>query len=708
MDYHSVLVPLIEAAIKKDAENPLTFAEIAALLEEPRDPSHGDRSFPCFQLARNLKKAPPLIAQSLAANINSALDASNPVESVIATGPYLNFRFKKSAVAEALIPAILDGSFINPVPATGVRVMVEYSQPNTHKAFHVGHCRNATLGDTLARILKWQGHTVLAVNYFGDEGTHVARCLWYLEKHYKGEIPDNNRGEFLGTLYVKATSMLELAAHTTMPFPGIITARVDKVEGHPNETKWTVVTLTTDESGESKTVVCAGSGFKTGDLVAYALPGVRLSGKAVGSVDKKGIHSEGMICSERELEVSRDNEKIYVLENGKPGEPLIEVFRIEGSIPADCSVISMLEERKREVSFYLQEIESGKGRVYDLWRETRKWSLEEFQEIYEWLNCSFDQNFCESEVGDSGKQLVLEYLAKGIFKEDQGAIGADLSDENLGFCLLIKRDGTALYACRDLALAKKKFEEFEIDRSFYVVDAAQRLHFEQVFSCLRRMGFPQAEDCHHVDYAQVVKPEGKMSSRKGNVILFSELTSLLVTKITAEYLEKYRGEWTDEEIEDTANKIALATVRYGMLSQDNNSQIVFDIEEWTSRSGNTGPYLLYQSARIQSILREASVEIDPASIDYSLLSHEAEYELLKHIQGYHDAIEKVATGFSPHHISNYLYELTKRFSRMYQHCSVLHAGTPALSNARLALLAAAGTIIDHGLSLLGISVVKRM
>jgi arginyl-tRNA synthetase len=296
-----------------------------------------------------------------------------------------------------------------------------------------------------------------------------------------------------------------------------------------------------------------------------------------------------------------------------------------------------------------------------------------------------------------------------VFVESQGAVGADLSKFGLGFCLLIKRDGTALYATRDLALAQRKFEEFKIDRSIYVVDAAQTLHFQQVFKCLELMGYKQVEKCYHCSYAQVILPDGKMSSRKGNVILMSSLKDQLYSKINSEFLDKYIGEWPDEERIEAARRIALATMRYGMLNLENNSLVVFDMNEWTAKTGNTGPYMMYAYARTRSILRELGNGFeDLTNARWDLLTDETEADVLRWINEYHGVLEAAGRRYSPHMVCSFVYELAKRFSRMYQNCSVLRAETPELQRARAGLVRATGLVIQHALSMLGIETVERM
>lgn len=686
--------------IEKDVD------QLCSLLEVPKDSSLGDWAFPCFLLARELRKAPPAIAKELANAASALVERSEKVAHVQATGPYVNFSVSKTALAADLMPRILAGALTERRPRVGERVVVEYSQPNTHKAFHVGHCRCASLGDSLGRILEWQGLEVIPVNYLGDEGTHVAKCLWYLMRHFDGEIPERNRGEFLGGLYQRATDLLDLSLLTRAPLPGVRVARVRAIQPPPGDQKWRIVEVESIDG--ARQVVCGATGFSVGDLVPYAAPGVTVNDKTVTAIEKDGVRSEGMILSQRELGVSDDHANTFVFEtNTQIGAEVAELLRIPDALPADQSVLATIAQRQREVSEVLQKLEAREPQVHELWAKTKQWSMDEYYAVYDWLNCRFDHYFFESEVGEEGKRITREYLEKGVFVESEGAIGADLRAHKLGFCILIKRDGTATYAARDLALAQRKFEQYQADRSLYVVDSAQTLHFQQVFKCLELMGYQQVAKCRHVAYAQVIRPDGKMSSRKGNVILFSQLTERLTQKITSEFLEKYRGEWSDEEIADTAYKIALATVRYGMLNTDNNSLIVFDLDQWTARTGNTGPYMMYAYARMQSILREVG-QTDPALRDWSLLTHESESDLLLHLSTYPSVVARAAEEMKPLEICVFVYELAKRFSRWYQQCSVLNAESESLRATRAGLVEAVAKVLAHGLELLGIKPVQRM
>ena len=245
-------------------------------------------------------------------------------------------------------------------------------------------------------------------------------------------------------------------------------------------------------------------------------------------------------------------------------------------------------------------------------------------------------------------------MKKGVFKEDDGAIGIDLKDKKAGFLILRKRDGNTLYATKDLALARRKFDEYSIDRSIYVVASEQNLHFKQVFLTLDAMGFEQASQCYHLSYGMVTLPDGKMSSRKGNVIVFNELRDRLSSELDKP-LSKYKDEWSEDEINDVKHKLSVGAIRYGMLCSDPVKDIVFDFKNWTSFEGNTGPYLMYSYARTKSILRKASEAALKARI-----SNEANFEtleereLLNYINDFNNVIWQSTNSYKPSTLCHFL------------------------------------------------------
>lgn len=678
---------------------------IIKLIETPKDSTHGDYAFPCFSLAKQLRNAPPKIALSLLEDLVPKVNETPALEKVVAMGPYLNF-FQASAAMANIITDILEGDALQPLSNNGERVMIEYSQPNTHKAFHVGHMRNVALGDSLVRLYEYGGYQVTAANYIGDEGTHIAKCLWIYQNKENLSIPEHHRGEFLGGLYREADVALDFSLLTRYPHPGLLTAEIVSFAEHPENEKWKVVQL--QVGAEQYQVICGGKDYDVGSFVAYAPPGTKVAGRLVEGKDMLGVKSEGMICSEAELNLGKDRDKIYCFQGDvTSGILLTEYGRIEGALAPEIPVVDEMNSRLNQVSTVLKQLEDKSSPIQNLWKETRQWSLDDFKDIYTWIDCRFDHYFFESEVGDEGKNIVLDAYEKGLLQKSEGTIGADLSQEKLGYLMLLKSDGTGLYATKDIALAKRKFEEFKIDLSIYVVDYSQSLHFAQVFKCLEKLGYQQAEKCFHLAYGQVTLPEGKMSSRKGTVIYFSQLKNELTQHIQNEHLKKHEGLWSSQEIKDAARIIAIATIKYGMLNQDNIKNIVFDMSEWTSLSGNTGPYLLYAYARTQSIQRKVGT-IDDQIFKGELLTQPEERALLTSLANFKTQVHKSIEQNKPQLICIYLYGLSRDFSRMFENCPVAKAETEALKYARLMLVKSTGLVLKQGLSLLGIQTLEQM
>ena len=367
------------------------------------------------------------------------------------------------------------------------------------------------------------------------------------------------------------------------------------------------------------------------------------------------------------------------------------------------------ESNRVELTKILKEIESGKGEYFDLWTETRVWSLDLMKKLYSWAGVEFDRWYFESEMDSPSVELVKKYFSEGKLTKDQGAIGMDLSDDKLGFCLLLKSDGNGLYATKDVLLAQKKFEDYQIQKNLYIVDVRQSLHFKQVFKVLEKVGFKQASACHHIDYEFVEVPDGAMSSRKGNIVPLMDLIKNMEETITKNYLEKYRGDWSDEEISSTATMIANGAIKYGMVRMDNNRKIVFEMNEWLKLDGESGPYLQYVYARINSLCKKLDFEnLNISSIDWSTLSKIQETRLAYQLTRFNDIVVDACLNHKTPLITSYLYDTCKLYNSFYAECSVANAETPELRNARLTLSKATAEIVKAGLSLLGVQSPQRM
>lgn len=364
------------------------------------------------------------------------------------------------------------------------------------------------------------------------------------------------------------------------------------------------------------------------------------------------------------------------------------------------------ENNREQLTIILKQLEKKSGEYYDLWKETREWSIELMKKTYEWAGVVFDVWYWESEVDADSLKLIQEYYQKGLFVKSEGAIGADLSEHNLGFCLLIKRDGNGLYATKDIELARRKFQEHKIERSVYIVDKRQALHFQQVFKCLELMGFENAKNCYHLQYDFVELPDGPMSSRKGNIVPLEELIVKMEEMIKTDYLAKYADTWSAEEMHTTADQIAKGAIKYGMIRMDNNRKIVFDMKEWLKLDGESGPYIQYAYTRINSMTEKLGYS--EKAVDWSVLIHPLELQLMLKLSSFNDVALTAAEQYKTSFMCSYLYDLAKMFNSFYAECSVAKAETESLKDSRLALCKAVSLTLGKGLALLGIPVPKRM
>jgi arginyl-tRNA synthetase len=365
----------------------------------------------------------------------------------------------------------------------------------------------------------------------------------------------------------------------------------------------------------------------------------------------------------------------------------------------------LYEKNKARLTEILKQLEAGSGKYYDLWKETREWSIDLMEHVYRWAGVEFDRWYWESDVDADSIKTIKKYFAEGKLIESQGAIGLDFSSENLGFCMLLKSDGTGLYATKDIELARRKFEDFKIEKSIYVVDMRQALHFKQVFKTLEVLGFEQAKNCYHLQYNFVELPDGAMSSRKGNIIPLTALVSKMREHVTNEYLSRYKNEWPQPEIEEVADIVAKGAIRYGMLRQDTNKKIVFDMNEWLKIDGESGPFIQYSYARINSLRKKFEMK---DHLDGKLLSHPSEIKLMQHLMNFNTVVVNATENYKPSALCTYLYETAKKFNVFYHDCSIGNAESEQLRQDRLALSAATGLILKEGLQLLGIPVPDRM
>jgi len=352
--------------------------------------------------------------------------------------------------------------------------------------------------------------------------------------------------------------------------------------------------------------------------------------------------------------------------------------------------------------------EAGDLETTALWRQMNSWAIEGMKETYSRTGISFDKFDFESETWLLGKEEVLKGLEKGIFyRETDGAVAADLSAENLDKKILLRADGTSIYITQDFGTAIKRYETRPFDKMIYVVGSEQQYHFKVLFTLLDKLGYPWAKNLYHLSYGMVKLPDGKMKSREGTVVDADDLIDSLRDMALAQIAEKEREEKVGDPAQ-VAEKIALGALHYYLLQAGPAKDMMFDPKESLSFNGNTGPYLQYLGARISSMLRKKNEEVTLNADNFSLLVSDAEWEVLKTLASYPEAISIAADSLDPSRLAAYLYELSKNFSRFYHECPVLGAENENLSNARLCLSKAVLKVLKDALRLICVPFLEAM
>jgi arginyl-tRNA synthetase len=351
--------------------------------------------------------------------------------------------------------------------------------------------------------------------------------------------------------------------------------------------------------------------------------------------------------------------------------------------------------------------------VTELWKRTRQWSLDGFEDIYRTLNVKFDHLYFESEVEDSGKEIVDELVSKGIAVDErpENAVAVKLDElcgtkEKYRVLVVLRSDGTSLYATKDLSLAIKKFAQFKLDRSIYVIDVRQSLYMQQIFKTLELMGYPWTGNCFHLAYEIVNLPGNvTMSSRDGTVVFLQDLIDEATSRALTIVQEK-NPDLDSETKLSIANKVALGALKYSMLSRDNTKIVTFDWEAALDFNGQAAPYIQYAGVRANSILRKAG-GIVPPSVDLSYELTSVEIELIDLISRVPKEIQRSAAECKPLFVANLAYDIAQAFNNFYRQCPVIQA-EPAVRDFRLRIAAASRQAIVNSLALLGIETPEVM
>lgn len=527
------------------------------------------------------KSPPPVpqLAAQIATQISEALSLPSGFQRVEAVNGYLNLYFDPLEFTRRVVDTVLDqGERFGWGEAKGERILVEFSQPNTHKAFHVGHLRNVVLGDALCNILEAAGYEVIRANYINDTGLHVIKWLWNYQKFHAGEEPGTDKTRWMGDLYAEANKRLE-----------------------------------------------------------------------------------------ENPELESEVRQLYARWDRRDPE------------------------------------------IMALWQKTRQWSLEGFDQIYAMLGVRFDHIFYDHELEKPGQELVEELIRKGIAVDERpdGPVIVRIDDllglkkETYRVLVVLRSDGTSLYATKDLPLAIKKFEMFNPDRSVYVIDVRQSLYLQQIFKTIALMGHPDwAERCYHFSYEIVNLPGNvTIASREGTVVLLEDLVREARQR-ALEVVREKNPNLSPAEMEEVARVVALGAIKYPMLARDATKIVTFDWNAALDFNGQAAPYIQYAHVRANSILRKMETPL-PASILPSHELHPTEIQLIDWISRLPGEVQRAAKEMRPLYLTNLAYELARAFNDFYAECPVLKADENTRA-ARLRLVAAAKQAMANLLRMLGI------
>jgi arginyl-tRNA synthetase len=555
------------------------------IAESPPKPELGDLGFPLFSFAKLARKGPPRIAQGVVAALAAETLAQDDIArgTFAALGPYVNVRLDRASASAAVLSRLADETAPAGRPGNfaGVRIMVEFSSPNTNKPLHLGHLRNDILGESVSRILAACGAEVRKVCIINDRGIHICKSMLAYKECGEGTTPEHIKSDhFVGDWYVKY--------------------------------------------------------------------------HAIAQTD------------------------------------------------------SGAEERAREM---LRKWEAGDRETVELWQKMKEWTVEGMKETYRRTGISFDQYYYESDTYLLGKDVALKGLEEGIFyRESDGAIAVDLTEEKLDKKILLRKDGTSIYITQDFGTAISRHKDWPFDRMIYVVGSEQQYHFQVLFAILKKLGYEWAANLYHLSYGMVNLPEGKMKSREGTVVDADDL----IDSLRDMALEEIRSKDREEAVGDpagTAEKIALGALHYYLVQASPAKDMLFDPGESLSFNGNTGPYLQYMGARIASLLRRANSDTKGGAggkIRPELLGGDAEWELIKTLAAYSRTVADAAERMDPSVVAAWLYDLSRGFSRFYHDCPILNAGDPDLTASRLALSRAVLRVVRDALYLIGVPFLEAM
>jgi arginyl-tRNA synthetase len=455
------------------------------------------------------------------------------------------------------------------------------------------------------------------------------------------------------------------------------------------------------------------------NLLGYSVAKIiEASGKKVYKtqiINDRGIH----ICKSM-LAWKRFGNNETPESTGLKGDKLVGNYYVKFDQTYKKEIAQLISEGKTEeeakkqapILIAAQEMllkwEAGDTEVVSLWKTMNQWVYTGFDETYNELGVDFDKNYYESNTYLLGKDIVAEGLEKGIFyKKEDGSVWIDLTEDGLDEKIVLRADGTAVYMTQDIGTAIERFKDYDLNELVYTVGNEQDYHFKVLFLILDKLGFDWAKNCYHLSYGMVDLPSGKMKSREGTVVdaddLMIEMTR--TAREISQDLGKLEG-YSDVEKATLYKTIGLGALKYYILKVDPKKRILFNPEESVDFAGNTGPFIQYTYARIQSILRKATFDYTQEITTLKL--HQKERSLIKQLQLFPETIQLAAENHSPALVANYTYDLVKEYNSFYQSVPILGCENEQEKILRTQLSSKVSEIIKSAFNLLGINVPERM
>ena len=703
MQLHTVL----EQAVKK-AVTTIYSEELPAVEFQPtRKDFEGDVTVVVFPMLRVVKGNPVQIGNQIGeylvenvAEVSKFNVVKGFLNLVVADEFYLNFFNSISSTENYGYAAV------NSKDA----VMVEYSSPNTNKPLHLGHIRNNLLGYSVAEILKAAGHKVYKTQIINDRGIHICKSMLAWQKFGKGETPESSglKGDHLvGKYYVAFDKAYKEELYNLFELANL------EFEKFKNNFTQTGVWPQFNSKTESNFIALK-------DALQNALNEFLIKNLAVKLSDIAGKE-----FAETDFTLDKNNEfdnKILTLKNTfretvshidftsvKP-EDISDKVQKEITILAIKSIEAIIPIFI-EAQEMLRKWEAGDADIVALWKKMNGWVYAGFETTYKNMGVDFDKLYYESDTYLLGKDVVKEGLEKGVFYEkEDGSVWIDLTDEGLDKKIVLRSDGTAVYMTQDIGTAIQRVRDFtDINGMVYTVGNEQDYHFKVLFLILKKLGYSWAEKLYHLSYGMVDLPSGKMKSREGTVVDADDLMDSMTATAASisEELGKLDG-YSNDEKQKLYKMIGLGALKYYILKVDPKKRILFNPEESVDFQGNTGPFIQYTYARIQSILRKAANNEVSTALDQTLELHSKEKALLKQLQLFPETVQLAATNYSPALIANYTYDLVKEFNSFYQQVSILGEENEQKKAFRIALSQKVAQVIAASFRLLGVDVPKRM